>query len=291
MVNIYILTSDKSIYTKLKEGLEKTSYMDIASYQLDSIDGLIDRIDNHQDVDVALISEDIVNTVSYNMIDREIVKSRNTPYLIINTSEKILMDAIHSNAQDIILLNNLDIDRAVWSILHSLERNKMINRLYEDSIEDELTGLYNRRGFLSLAKDAIRLMDEPDYHIIFIDMDKMKDINDSYGHDIGDSALKEAAKILKTCFREGDIISRYGGDEFIVFVSSIKDEIVEKIKTRIEENVNLFNKKKDSRYKIGLTLGDSKYDKEKKESLQQVINRSDNEMYSNKMNKLKDTDR
>ena len=291
MVNIYILTSDKSIYTKLKEGLEKTSYMDIASYQLDSIDGLIDRIDNHQDVDVALISEDIVNTVSYNMIDREIVKSRNTPYLIINTSEKILMDAIHSNAQDIILLNNLDIDRAVWSILHSLERNKMINRLYEDSIEDELTGLYNRRGFLSLAKDAIRLMDEPDYHIIFIDMDKMKDINDSYGHDIGDSALKEAAKILKTCFREGDIISRYGGDEFIVFVSSIKDEIVEKIKTRIEENVNLFNKKKDSRYKIGLTLGDSKYDKEKKESLQQVINRSDKEMYANKMNKLKDTDR
>ena len=167
----------------------------------------------------------------------------------------------------------------------------MINRLYEDSIEDELTGLYNRRGFLSLAKDAIRLMDEPDYHIIFIDMDKMKDINDSYGHDIGDSALKEAAKILKTCFREGDIISRYGGDEFIVFVSSIKDEIVEKIKTRIEENVNLFNKKKDSRYKIGLTLGDSKYDKEKKESLQQVINRSDKEMYTNKMNKLKDTDR
>ena len=291
MVNIYILTSDKSIYTKLKEGLEKTSYMDIASYQLDSIDGLIDRIDSHQDVDVALISEDIVNTVSYNMIDREIVKSRNTPYLIINTSEKILMDAIHSNAQDIILLNNLDIDRAVWSILHSLERNKMINRLYEDSIEDELTGLYNRRGFLSLAKDAIRLMDEPDYHIIFIDMDKMKDINDSYGHDIGDSALKEAAKILKTCFREGDIISRYGGDEFIVFVSSIKDEIVEKIKTRIEENVNLFNKKKDSRYKIGLTLGDSKYDKEKQESLQQVINRSDKEMYTNKMNKLKDTDR
>ena len=126
MVNIYILTSDKSIYTKLKEGLEKTSYMDIASYQLDSIDGLIDRIDNHQDVDVALISEDIVNTVSYNMIDREIVKSRNTPYLIINTSEKILMDAIHSNAQDIILLNNLDIDRAVWSILHSLERNNVV---------------------------------------------------------------------------------------------------------------------------------------------------------------------
>ena len=283
MVNIYILTSDQKVYDKLKEGLQKTSYMDIASYQLDSIDKLIDRIDNHQDVDVALISEDIVSQVSFNMIDREIVKTRNIPYLIVNTSEKILMEAIHSNAQDIILLNNLDIDRAVWSILHSLERNKMINRLYEDSIEDQLTGLYNRRGFLSLAKDAIRLMDEPSYHILFIDMDKMKDINDEYGHDVGDNALKEASRILRTSFREGDIISRYGGDEFIVFVSSIKDDVIEDIKDRIESSACKFNENDNSKYNLGLTIGHAKYDNDEKESLQQVINRADKDMYLNKM--------
>ena len=286
MVNIYILTSDNNVYDKLKEGLNKTSYMDIASYHLDSLDQLMDRIDNHQDVDVALISEDIVNIVSYNIIDREIVKTRNTPYLIVNTSEKILMEAIHSNAQDILLLNNLDIDRAVWSILHSLERNKMINRLYEDSIEDELTGLYNRRGFISLAKDAIRLMDEPNYHILFIDMDKMKAINDSYGHDVGDNALKEAARILRTSFREGDVISRYGGDEFIVFVSAINDNAIDNIKDRIDENIKIFNQNDTSIYQLGLTIGHSKYNSAKKESLQQVINRADKEMYSNKMNKL-----
>tara|TARA_B100002051_G_C16664295_1_gene600851 strand:- start:470 stop:1333 length:864 start_codon:yes stop_codon:yes gene_type:complete len=287
MVNIYILTSDQKVYDKLKEGLQKTSYMDIASYQLDSIDKLIDRIDNHQDVDVALISEDIVSQISFNMIDREIVKARNIPYLIVNTSEKILMEAIHSNAQDIILLNNLDIDRAVWSILHSLERNKMINRLYEDSIEDQLTGLYNRRGFLSLAKDAIRLMDEPSYHILFIDMDKMKDINDEYGHDVGDNALKEASRILRTSFREGDIISRYGGDEFIVFVSSIKDDVIEDIKDRIESSACKFNENDNSKYNLGLTIGHAKYDSDGKESLQQVINRADKDMYLNKI----DTDR
>jgi len=286
MVNIYILTSDKSVYNKLKEGLNKTSYMDIASYHLDSIEQLMNRIDNHQDVDVALISEDIVDIVSYNMIDLEIVKTRNTPYLIVNTSEKILMEAIHSNAQDIILLNNLDIDRAIWSILHSLERNKMINRLYEDSIEDALTGLYNRRGFLSLAKDAIRLIDNPSYHILFIDMDKMKGINDSYGHDIGDNALKEAARILRTSFREGDVISRYGGDEFIIFVSTVDDKTIDNIKDRINENVKAFNQSDTSIYKLGLTIGHAKYDNRKKESLQQVINKADKNMYANKMNQL-----
>ena len=286
MVNIYIITSESAVFKTLEEGLAKTSYMDISSFHLDSIDKLIDRVDQHQDVDVALISEDIVNNVSYNMIDREIVKSRNVPYLIINTSDKILMEAIHSNAQDIILLNNLDIDRAVWSILHSLERNKMINRLYEDSIEDQLTKLYNRRGFLALAKDSIRLMEDPSYHIVFVDMDKMKDINDKHGHDMGDSALKEAAKILKSSFREADIISRYGGDEFIVFISDVENHIIDKIKKRILENVATFNQNNQHNYKLGLTLGHSKYDKDKKQSLQEIIGEADQDMYDNKMKDL-----
>ena len=287
MVNIYILTSKQTVFDSLKEGFSNTAYMDITSHHLNDIDTLIERIDGHQDVDVALISEDIVNKVSYNMIDREIVKMRNVPYLIINTSDKILMEAIHSNAQDIILINNLDIDRAVWSILHSLERNKMINRLYEDSIEDQLTKLYNRRGFLALAKDSIRLIEEPGYHIMFIDMDKMKDINDKYGHDIGDNALQEAAKILRSSFREADIISRYGGDEFIVFISEARNNIIEKIKIRIQENIDSFNRNNKYNYKLGLTLGHSKYNNDKKQSLQEVINEADQDMYNNKINTLK----
>ena len=282
MVNIYIITSDSNLYAKLEEGLKKTSYMDVSSYQLNTLDDVIDRIDKYQDVDVVLVSEEIVNSISYNIIDREIVKNRNIPYLIINTSEKILMEAIHSSAQDVILMNNLDIDRAIWSILHSFERNKMINRLYEDSIEDALTGLYNRRGFLSLAKDAIELMDNLNYHIIFIDLDKMKSINDEYGHNMGDSALQEASKILKSSFREGDIISRYGGDEFIVFVSDVEDEVINKIKKRIKDNLEIINKSKKLRYTLALTVGHSKYDPSKKESLKEVIERADKDMYDKK---------
>jgi len=282
MVNIYIITSDSNLYTKLEEGLKKTSYMDVSSYQLNTLDDVIDRIDEYQDVDVVLVSEEIVNSISYNIIDREIVKNRNIPYLIINTSEKILMEAIHSSAQDVILMNNLDIDRAIWSILHSFERNKMINRLYEDSIEDALTGLYNRRGFLSLAKDAIELMDNLNYHIIFIDLDKMKSINDEYGHNMGDSALQEASKILKSSFREGDIISRYGGDEFIVFVSDVEDKVINKIKKRIKDNLEIINKSKKLRYTLALTVGHSKYNPSKKESLKEVIERADKDMYDKK---------
>ena len=261
--------------------------MDITSVKLNTLELLIDRIDDFKDVDIALISEDILEEVSYNFIDEKVVKQRNVPYLIINTSDKILMDAIHSNAQDIILLKNLDIDRAVWSILHSLERNKMINRLYEHSIEDELTGLYNRRGFIKTAEDSIKLLDNKEYCIMFIDLDKMKDINDKHGHDIGDSALILTSKILNQSFREADIISRFGGDEFVVFISNAKDDMIEKIKERIFYNLDAVNKEKGIRFKLSLSIGVAKHSRGDKLTLNKIINDADSDMYKIKVGKYK----
>ena len=99
---------------------------------------------------------------------------------------------------------------------------------------------------------------------------------------MGDNALQESARILKASFREGDIISRYGGDEFIVFVSDVEDDIINKIKDRIRANVDALNKSKKLRYRLSLTLGHSQYDSVKKESLKEVIERADKEMYKKK---------
>ena len=286
MVNIYIITLKKSIFHKMNDGFMSNSYMDIKSFHLSSVKDLISQIDKSKDVDVALISEEILDDLSYNAIDQEIVKRRNIPYLLINTSKKILMDAVHSNAHDIILLDNLDIDRAVWSIMHAFERNKMINKLYEYSIEDDLTGLYNRRGFLNIANDSIKRMEDKNYFVMFIDLDKMKEINDDYGHDIGDVALKETANILKTSFREGDIISRFGGDEFVVFVHDNRLDIVEKIKNRLIESVKLFNSRDINLFKLSLSIGISNSkDINKNQTLSQVINRADKQMYKVKTEK------
>ena len=98
---------------------------------------------------------------------------------------------------------------------------------------------------------------------------------------MGDNALQEASKILKASFREGDIISRYGGDEFIVFVSDVDDKVIDKIKDRIKLNTKLLNKSKKLHYTLALTVGHSKYNPIKKESLKEVIERADQNMYSN----------
>ena len=86
---------------------------------------------------------------------------------------------------------------------------------------DELTGLHNRRGFISLAEQHLKLTSRQGVRstLIFIDVDNLKYINDNFGHREGDDALQQIAGLLRECFREADIIGRLGGDEFCVLLS------------------------------------------------------------------------
>jgi len=89
---------------------------------------------------------------------------------------------------------------------------------------DELTGLYNRRGFISLTRSSLELAQRMGKSglLFFIDMDGLKVINDSYGHEEGDIAIKEIANILRSAFRKSDIVARLGGDEFTVFTTDTR---------------------------------------------------------------------
>ncbi len=105
--------------------------------------------------------------------------------------------------------------RRVESQLESA--NKEIQAL---AISDPLTGLYNRRGFIALAEQQLKLADRTRRGalLFFADLDGMKWINDTLGHEEGDRALVDIASILKETFRLSDIIARIGGDEFAVLV-------------------------------------------------------------------------
>ena len=90
------------------------------------------------------------------------------------------------------------------------------------SLVDDLTGLYNRKGFLALAHHRVKLAQrtgEP-FFVAFVDMDDLKQINDTFGHQAGNCALVDAATVLKQCFRDSDILARLGGDEFAAFIAA-----------------------------------------------------------------------
>lgn len=170
----------------------------------------------------------------------------------------------------------------------TLEELKHINNnLYNLSLTDELTGLYNRRGFKQLGEQQIRLSirNKNNFILFFADMDNLKSINDNYGHKEGDNAIISISQILHDLFRKSDIIARMGGDEFtmIVIDSSIVNEDI--IKTKLYKNLEKFNRESGRPYKIEISIGTAEFNHQVPLSFSELLTLADGELYKNKMEK------
>jgi diguanylate cyclase (GGDEF)-like protein/PAS domain S-box-containing protein len=159
------------------------------------------------------------------------------------------------------------------------------------SLRDELTGLLNRRGFLTLAEQQLRLVQRMKKRLIllFIDLDRMKWINDTLGHPEGDLALKNTGIILKKTFRESDLIARVGGDEFVVVTLNSFDESTETILARLEKNLSAFNKANQAQHPLSLSIGAVSSEEEELCTIEALLTRADQRMYDNKKAKILNT--
>ncbi len=138
------------------------------------------------------------------------------------------------------------------------ERKRMEQRLQTLSITDELTGLCNRRGFMNLAQQQLNYVERAggEVFIIFADLDNMKRINDTLGHEAGDKALILTAKILRTTVRDTDIVGRMGGDEFAVLLTSVSSSDSEPILlARLDQELAGINKNLPQEQQIAISFG------------------------------------
>jgi diguanylate cyclase (GGDEF)-like protein/PAS domain S-box-containing protein len=122
---------------------------------------------------------------------------------------------------------------------------------------DELTGLPNRRAFITLSEQRLKLAIrmERDVLMIFIDVDHLKYINDTYGHLAGDRALIDTARVLKESCREADIIARLGGDEFVALMTVDSDQTSELVCERIKARIEIHNLETPRGYPLSLSVG------------------------------------
>jgi diguanylate cyclase (GGDEF)-like protein len=148
---------------------------------------------------------------------------------------------------------------------------------------DDLTGLYNRRGFFASATHQLRLAcrNTQESLLFFCDVDNLKKINDSYGHGEGDVALVRAADILERTFRDSDILARLGGDEFAVLAleasSQYQGVILDRLKTNLEKS-----SASESRYQLSLSVGVGRFDPMCPVSLRELMAKADQAMYKQK---------
>jgi diguanylate cyclase (GGDEF)-like protein len=123
--------------------------------------------------------------------------------------------------------------------------------------------------------------------LVFIDLDRMKDINDSYGHDAGDMALIGAFDILKTTFRNSDLIGRWGGDEFVVLMINASSEDEKRLNERLRKNAEHYKKQFSLKYDISLSAGITMFNSKLDSNLETIIEQADAAMYKFKRSKQK----
>src|SRR5467141_2279243 len=151
------------------------------------------------------------------------------------------------------------------------------------ALTDELTGLYNRRGFMAMAERQMRLGRRTGRGMLLfmMDVDGLKQINDSFGHLEGDRVLKRTAEVLEETFRDSDVIARQGGDEFAVLAIEAAGHSERTIQARLFDGLDSINAEQ-SHYEISLSIGFARFDPRNCTSIGKLMAKADQAMYEQK---------
>lgn len=169
---------------------------------------------------------------------------------------------------------------AVWGAVKQALLDRELRYL---ALTDDLTCLFNRRGFFAAATQQIKLVQRNGQSLLllFCDVDNLKKINDTFGHQEGDLALIRTADALEQSFRGSDILSRLGGDEFVVLASETSNQTQEVILRRLEKNLKK-SSATEPRYALSLCVGVARFDPKRAITLGELMVQADRAMYEKK---------
>lgn len=201
--------------------------------------------------------------------------------------EELGVNAVRLGAQDYLVKGRIDGLILGRSVRYAIERHGLRTELITLSLRDELTGLLNRRGFMTLATQHMHLARRMrrEFMILFADLDNMKHINDTFGHAKGDEALKRVSNVLKATFRQSDVIARVGGDEFMVLVSNTSSTNLDSILQRLHGTIQEDNAANGQSFEISLSLGIARFDPKVESTLEELIDQADRDLYRQKRDK------
>jgi diguanylate cyclase (GGDEF)-like protein/PAS domain S-box-containing protein len=155
------------------------------------------------------------------------------------------------------------------------------------ALTDDLTTLYNRRGFFTLAAQQMKVATRTKHalSLIFMDLDGLKGINDRWGHQAGSQAIITAAHILSATFRDADIIARFGGDEFVVLAMDSHAQDRDRVLLRLQAQCARHNRQANAPYQLSMSVGVAHCTVEQPCSLDELLAEADAQMYTHKQTK------
>ena len=167
------------------------------------------------------------------------------------------------------------------------ELEKANDRLRNLSLTDALTGLHNRRGFMILATGLLKFARRAAYSVclLYIDLDSLKYINDTFGHAAGDAAITQFSHILTDTFRDSDVIGRLGGDEFVAMIADATESDLASIQTHLQSNVDVYNLQSDPGQTLSFSLGVIRVESDSTITMEELLSEADAAMYKHKVSR------
>lgn len=201
--------------------------------------------------------------------------------------ERVAIQSLQEGSQDYLVKADID-NHLLWRALrYAMERQRLQLEVQSLSLVDDLTGLSNRKGFITLASHHVNIARRSGLPFLvgFVDLDDMKYINDTFGHQEGNRALVEVAGTLKDSLRQSDILGRFGGDEFVVLIANANEHSAATVRHRIFEKVTDRNARPGRRYALSLSIGLVSSHANNPPSLDELLAAADLKMYEDKREK------
>lgn len=244
-------------------GYEANDLIGVCAYDLVHRDDLARVRECHEDV----LRRPYMATIDYR------VRRKDRRYVWFETTSQLVSRSDPSLPREVI-----SVSRDVT------ERKQNEDRLRELAVLDDLTGLYNRRGFITLASQQLKAARRSKRNalVLFADLNNLKQINDTLGHKDGDQALIDAAHIFNRTFRESDVIARVGGDEFAILATESDAEHLENIRARLESALQLANSDRARPFQLSISLGAATYDPGRNDTVEELLAWADKAMYEQK---------
>ena len=237
---------------------------------------------NAKVIDVVLLILALPDRQGENTIIKVRSQASGVPIVVIGESRdaKMATNTLRAGVQDVLIRQEVTASLLARSLLYAIERQTVLRKVQNESIFDELTGLHNRRGFMSFAKQHIKVANRSQWGMIlfYADLDNLKWINDSFGHGEGDQAIATMATMIKEIFRDSDIVARVGGDEFVALALDADLSFVKNILKRLNEK----KKANSLLYSLSLSVGFAYYDPQSPCSIEELMDKADKSMYVNK---------
>lgn len=289
-LNILLLEDQPADARLIQEHLRDGIAGQFICTQVSTLGELLEQLSATQ-FDVILLDLNLPDAQGLDTFLQVQVQARMTPILILTglDDQKLAEQAVKAGAQDYIVKGEVASSPLARAIRYAIERRRLQTELHGLSVSDSLTGLYNRRGFLMLANEQLKLVHRSSQGLLLFlcVVDGMEPGHDTPEHSQGDQMLIDTASILRATFRGSDIIARLSGDEFVILAIGTLPATAELLQARMQANLNKHNAGSNRPYELSLSIGMAYAAPKGEATMEDLISTADKEIYIAKRDKRK----